>query len=69
VAIKVLNNLHPITSQQDRLAKEVEVLRACRHPHIVAVIHMCHYIVSNSCYGVPTPHPSWGDFTLPVACS
>eukprot|EP00884_Botryococcus_braunii_P016071 jgi/Botrbrau1/3147/Bobra.0070s0114.2 len=36
VAIKVLHNINVDTPRQDKILKEVAVLRACRHPHIVS---------------------------------
>ncbi len=38
VAIKVLRNVAPTESQQSGIVKEIAVLRACRHPHVVQVI-------------------------------
>eukprot|EP00884_Botryococcus_braunii_P005890 jgi/Botrbrau1/15301/Bobra.0096s0004.1 len=35
VALKVLRNVAPTESQQTGIVKEIAVLRACRHPHVV----------------------------------
>jgi serine/threonine protein kinase len=38
VAVKVLKKVHPIDTDRISIMREVAVLRACRHSHIVQVI-------------------------------
>jgi hypothetical protein len=38
IAVKVLHAFRPGETLQEDILKEVQVLRACRHPHIIQVI-------------------------------
>jgi serine/threonine protein kinase len=40
VAIKVIRTITPDESLHEGILKEVSVLRACRHPHVIQVIHL-----------------------------